>query len=181
MPIETPACDIGAKAPYFELPDLDGQLVSIDDFNESCGLVVAFICNHCPYVKAVISDFVKDADMLISEGIGVVAIMSNDFQSYPDDAPEKMREFAEKHKFSFPYLLDESQDIAKKFDAVCTPDFFGFGKEFILGYRGRLDNLRMERDSNRVPDLLNAMLEIKQTGACSKAQFPSAGCSVKWK
>ena len=181
MPIETPAGSIGTSAPAFELPDTNGTIWTLDDFSEKSGLVVAFICNHCPYVKAVIHDFVDDAHRLLEENIGVVAIMPNDFQSYPDDSPEQMLEFANEHGFRFPYLLDESQDVARAYDAVCTPDFFGFDDALRLQYRGRLDNLRMQRDGDRTPDLFNAMIEIKGTGQCSEIHRPSAGCSVKWK
>ena len=181
MPIETPRCDTGWPAESFELEDVTGQRWSLDDFRQKSGLVVAFICNHCPYVKAVITDFVRDANQLLDENIAVVAIMSNDYRSYPDDSPEKMAEFADEHLFRFPYLLDESQDVARAYDAVCTPDFFGFDRTFRLQYRGRLDNLRMERSGERSPDLLNAMLEIKNRGEYSGVQLPSAGCSVKWK
>ena len=181
MPIEPPACQIGASAPDFQLPDVNGNSVSLSDFAGTSGLVVAFICNHCPYVKAVINDFVTDANLLMDEGIGVVAIMSNDYDSYPDDSPQKMIDFAIEHKFGFPYLVDESQDIARRYEAVCTPDLFGFNSDFRLQYRGRLDNLRMERNTDRTPDLVNAMLEIKRSGVFTGDQKPSAGCSIKWR
>lgn len=181
MPLETPVCDIGMPAKSFELNDINGQRWTLDDFRQKSGLVVAFICNHCPYVKAVITDFVRDANRLLDEDIGVVTIMSNDYRSYPDDSPEKMARFAFEHEFRFPYLLDESQDVARGYGAVCTPDFFGFDGALQLQYRGRLDNLRMERQGERSPDLLDAMLAIKRVGRYSGAQLPSAGCSVKWK
>ncbi len=181
MPIETPACDIGMPAKSFVLPDVNGQLWDLDDFNQKSGLVVAFICNHCPYVKAVIQDFVNDANQLLDEDVGVVAMMSNDYRAYPDDSPEKMFDFATEYGFRFPYLLDESQEVARTYDAVCTPDFFGFDGARHLQYRGRLDNLRMEREGDRSPDLVNAMREIKTTGRFSGVQLPSAGCSIKWK
>jgi len=181
MPIQTPACDIGMPARPFELPDVNGRLWSLDDFNQKSGLVVAFICNHCPYVKAVIRDFVNDANQLLDEDVGIVAIMSNDYRAYPDDSPEKMSDFATEYGFRFPYLLDESQEVARTYDAVCTPDFFGFDGSLHLQYRGRLDNLRMEREGDRSPDLVNAMREIKATGRFSGVQLPSAGCSIKWK
>ena len=181
MPIEAPACDIGMPAKSFVLPDVNGQLWNLDDFNQKSGLVVAFICNHCPYVKALIQDFVNDANQLLDEDVGVVAIMSNDYRAYPDDSPEKMFDFATSYGFRFPYLLDESQEVARTYDAVCTPDFFGFDGARHLQYRGRLDNLRMEREGDRSPDLVNAMREIKTTGRFSGVQLPSAGCSIKWK
>lgn len=181
MPIQTPACDIGTPAKPFALPDVNGQLWNLDDFNQKSGLVVAFICNHCPYVKAVIQDFVNDANQLLDEDVGVVAIMSNDYRAYPDDSPEKMFDFATEYGFRFPYLLDESQEVARTYDAVCTPDFFGFDGARRLQYRGRLDNLRMEREGDRSPDLVNAIREIKTTGRFSGVQLPSAGCSIKWK
>tara|TARA_E500000178_G_C16968517_1_gene729704 strand:- start:73 stop:588 length:516 start_codon:yes stop_codon:yes gene_type:complete len=168
-------------AKSFMLPDVNGQLWDLDDFNQKSGLVVAFMCNHCPYVKAVIQDFVNDANQLLDEDVGVVAIMSNDYRAYPDDSPEKMFDFATSYGFRFPYLLDESQEVARTYDAVCTPDFFGFDGARHLQYRGRLDNLRMEREGDRSPDLVNAMREIKTTGRFSGVQLPSAGCSIKWK
>ena len=181
MPIETPECNSGMPAKSFELRDVDGRLWSLDDFKHKSGLVVAFICNHCPYVKAVLGDFVTDADQLLEEDIGIVAVMSNDYRSYQDDSPDKMSDFADEHGFRFPYLLDESQEVARAYDAVCTPDFFGFDGALNLQYRGRLDNLRMERGVERSPDLLNAMREISKVGKYSGAQLPSAGCSIKWK
>ena len=181
MPIQPPVCDIGMPAKSFELPDVNGRLWSLDDFYQKSGLIVAFICNHCPYVKAVIRDFVNDANQLLDEDVGIVAIMSNDYRAYPDDSPEKMADFANEYGFRFPYLLDESQEVARAYDAVCTPDFFGFDGTLQLQYRGRLDNLRMDRGGDRSPDLVNAMREIKTTGRFSGVQLPSAGCSIKWK
>jgi peroxiredoxin len=181
MPIQPPACDIGTPAQSFELPDVNGRLWGLDDFNQKSGLVVAFICNHCPYVKAMIRDFVNDANQLLDEDVGIVAIMSNDYRAYPDDSPEKMADFANEYGFRFPYLLDESQEVARAYDAVCTPDFFGFDGALQLQYRGRLDNLRMDRGADRSPDLVNAMREIKTMGRFSGVQLPSAGCSIKWK
>ena len=181
MPIETPVCVTGAPAPQFELPDTHGKLWTLTDVMTESGLVVAFICNHCPYVKAVIEDFVADARQLRASGIGVVAIMPNDFDAYPEDSPENMAVFAEKCGFEFPYLLDSSQQVAHAYDAVCTPDFFGFNGAGSLQYRGRLDNLRMDRTAARKPELLDAMIEIKKTGTFTGDQLPSAGCSVKWR
>ena len=181
MLLDTPLCNFGWKAPSIELPDAHGNLHKLEDYAGENGTLVVFICNHCPYVIAIIDRLVGDAQALQSEGVNVIAVMSNNFQAYPDDAPEKMIEFAAQHKLSFPYLVDETQKVARAYDAVCTPDFFGFNKDLELQYRGRLDDAKMNDASNRVPELLNAMRQVAQTGKGPQDQVPSMGCSIKWK
>ncbi|WP_085901543.1 thioredoxin family protein [Kiloniella majae] len=181
MLIKTPLCDFGWSAPDFKLPDLDGQLISLDDVRGENGTLVAFICNHCPYVKAIIGDLVADANKLQDEGIGVAMIMSNDYQNYPDDSPENMKRFARDNDFSFPYLLDESQNVARAYDAVCTPDFFGFDSKDGLQYRGRLNASTAQIVPNARPELLEAMLGVAEHGQGPAEQIASMGCSIKWR
>ena len=181
MLLNTPICNFGWEAPPFTLPDLKGDLVKFEDLLGEKGLLIAFICNHCPYVKAIIDRLVTDAKTIKKSGIKIAAIMSNDFINYPDDSPEMMKKFAQKHNFFFPYLLDEDQSVAKAYNAICTPDFFGFNSKGELQYRGRLDDARMETATNRKPELLDAMLQIAKTGKGPKEQLPSMGCSLKWK
>lgn len=181
MLLDTPVCDFGWQAPAFTLADAAGASFSFDDVMGEHGVLVAFICNHCPYVIAVIDRLVADAGLLQNEGVGVVAIMPNDYHAYPADAPDAMKAFAAAHNFSFPYLIDEDQSIARAYDAVCTPDFFGFDKTGGLQYRGRIDDAKMGDANHRVPELLNAMRQVATTGHGPKAQTPSMGCSIKWK
>ena len=182
MLLDTPICDFGRKAPAFNLSDPDGRMHSLDDVMGEKGLLVAFICNHCPYVQAIIDRLVADAKALQKDGIGVVGIMSNDYTYVPSDSPDNMRQFATQHGMTFPYLVDETQEVGKAYDAVCTPDFFGFNTNGELQYRGRLDDARMDGDvENRTPELLDAMRQIAKTGRGPKAQTPSMGCSIKWK
>jgi len=181
MLVNTPKVSLGWKASEFTLPDPDGNMHSLNDMRGENGLLIAFICNHCPYVVAVGQRFSDDARILQSEGINVVAINSNDFTKYTADSPDKMKPFAQQYGFTFPYLVDEDQSVARNYDAVCTPDFFGFNKHGELQYRGRLDNTRMENDSNRVPELLNAMRLIAETGKGPDEQPASMGCSIKWR
>jgi len=181
MAAETPICDFGWKAVDFSLPDLDGTMVSLADIKGEKGTLIAFICNHCPYVKAVVDRLVADAKTLQQEGIGVAAIMSNDYVAYPDDAPEQMQAFADAHGFTFPYLLDESQEVARAYDAICTPDFFGFNKDLALQYRGRLDASRREAVPGARRELVEAMLEVARTGNGPRDQEASMGCTIKWK
>ena len=177
-----PVCDFGWKAIDARLPATDGKEYSIFERAGPNGLVVAFICNHCPYVKAVIDRFVRDARELEPLGIGFVAINSNDAAAYPEDSFEHMKEFASAHDFPFPYLHDEDQAVARAYDAVCTPDFFGFNKDMELQYRGRLDASRAEAAAPDVRrDLYEAMREIAATGRGPADQIPSMGCSIKWK
>jgi peroxiredoxin len=179
---QTPLCNFGWKAPDFALPGVDGKTVSLDDIKGENGTLVMFICNHCPYVKAVIDRAVRDAKDLEAYGINTVAICSNDAEHYPEDSFANMKRFAEEHGFSFPYLHDESQEVARRYDAICTPDFFGFNDKLELQYRGRLDASRKEAgpaDAHR--DLFEAMKEIARTGKGPREQIPSMGCSIKWK
>ena len=181
MLIDTPICDFGWKAPDFTLPDVDGRAVSLTQSYGPNGLLVAFICNHCPYVKAVIDRLVADARTLADEGVNALAVMPNDFQAYPDDHPEKMKAFAAAHQFPFPYLLDEEQTVARAYGAVCTPDFFGFNGAGELQYRGRLDDAKMQEAAHRKTELLDAMRQVAKTGKGPDRQVPSMGCSIKWK
>jgi peroxiredoxin len=182
MAAETPLCNFGWKAPDFALPGVDGKTGSFDDIKGENGTLVMFICNHCPYVKAVIDRAVRDAKELKAYGINTVAICSNDAEHYPEDSFANMKRFAEEHGFTFPYLHDESQEVARRYDAICTPDFFGFNDKVELQYRGRLDASRKEAgpaDARR--DLFEAMKEIARTGNGPREQIPSMGCSIKWK
>ena len=145
------------------------------------GLLVAFICNHCPYVVAVIDRLVADAAVLKEAGVNTVAIMSNDYATYTDDSPDKMMQFAARHGFGFPYLVDETQEVARAWGAVCTPDFFGLNAAGELQYRGRIDDAKMGDADDRTPELLNAMRQVAATGKGPVEQFPSMGCSVKWR
>jgi peroxiredoxin len=177
-----PVCDFGWPAVDAVLPGVDGQRHQIFEQAGPNGLVVAFICNHCPYVKAVISRVVRDATDLKAEGVGFVAINSNDAEAYPEDSFENMKLFAKAHGFTFAYLYDEDQNVARTYGAACTPDFFGFNSDFALQYRGRLDASRREAgppDLRR--DLFEAMKEVARTGNGPKDQVASIGCSIKWK
>ena len=181
MPIQTPICDFGQKAHDFKLKSTDNKIISLDDIKGENGTLIMFICNHCPYVKAVTRDIVEDCKKLKDHGINSVAICANDAENYPEDSFDNMIIFAQKHQFSFPYLVDETQEIAKTYDAVCTPDFFGYNVDDELQYRGRLakmNDLKFEDSSN---DLFDAMKLISQTQKGPINQFPSAGCSIKWK
>lgn len=182
MAATPPVCDFGWKAREFSLPATDGRTLSLKDVSGVNGTLIMFICNHCPYVIAVLDRIIRDARDLQDLGIGVVAISSNDVRSYPQDAPDKMAEMAREHDFPFPYLYDESQDVARAFGAVCTPDFFGYNNRLLLQYRGRLDASRKQAgpaDLRR--DLYLAMREIAETGKGPAEQVPSMGCSIKWK
>ena len=182
MPIQTPICDFGQKAYNFKLKSTDNKILSLDDVKGEYGTLIMFICNHCPYVKAVIKDIVEDCNELKKIGINSVAICANDAESHPEDSFDNMIKFAKKNQFSFPYLNDETQEVAKTYDAVCTPDFFGYNKNLELQYRGRLRELK-----NLVPvrsgesDLLKAMRQIAETEKGPESQIPSAGCGIKWK
>lgn len=145
------------------------------------GLLIAFICNHCPYVKAIADRLTADASTLMKEGIGVLAVMSNDYRTYPADAPDQMKQFAATHHFPFPYLVDKDQAVARNYSAVCTPDFFGFNGDGVLQYRGRLDNGAMGDPANRTAELLDAMRGIATTGQGPRQQAASIGCSIKWR
>jgi len=182
MPVQTPICDFNKKALPFELKSTDNKIISLEDVRGKNGTLIMFICNHCPYVKAVTKEIVEDCEHLKKIGINSVAICSNDTINYPEDSFENMIKFSKNNKFNFPYLIDETQKIAKAYDAVCTPDFFGYNKDLKLQYRGRLRELK-----NFIPvkdgdsDLLRAMKLISKSGEGPKDQIPSAGCSIKWK
>jgi peroxiredoxin len=177
-----PVCDFGWPAVDATLPGVDGQDHSIFGHAGPNGLVVAFICNHCPYVKAVIQRIVADANDLKAEGIGFVAINSNDAATYPEDSFGNMKLFAAAHHFTFPYLHDEDQAAARSYGAVCTPDFFGFNRDLRLQYRGRLDASRNQTGmGNLRRDLFEAMKQVARTGHGPTDQIASIGCSIKWK
>ena len=172
----------GVPAPDFSLPATDGRTYSLKDVVGETGAVIVFICNHCPYVKAVIGRLVADARVLMREGVGFAAICSNDAKNYPEDSFPKMREFAKRHDFPFPYLHDESQDVARAYGALCTPDFFGYDRDLKLKYRGRLDEGRTTPPPPGARrELLEAMRAIAATGVAPADQVPSIGCSIKWK
>lgn len=179
--LETPVCDFGWAAPDFTLPGVDGKIYTMRELMGEKGLLVMFICNHCPYVKAVRERIVRDAKELKTLGINSVAIMSNDPADYPEDSFENMGRVAREFNFPFPYLYDETQAVAKRYGAVCTPDFFGFNANFELQYRGRLDASRKETVADAPRDLFNAMAEVARTGKGPREQIPSMGCSIKWK
>ncbi len=180
--LETPGMENGFQAVDFELKNIDGNTLSLKDCQGKNGTVIMFICNHCPYVKAVIDRVVETAKELKQHGIKCVAIMPNDTENYPADSFKNMQKFAKENGFTFPYLIDETQEIAKAYDAVCTPDFFGFDKNGLLQYRGRLDSAANKpADAETVPELKNAMLAVKDKGESDERQYPSMGCSIKWK
>ena len=178
--INPPVCDFGWQAPDFNLVNVDGNLVSRDLIMGKNGLLVMFICNHCPYVKAILSRLIADVTELKMLGVNTVAIMSNDPTEYSEDSLENMQVIAREMDFPFPYLLDASQQIAKNYGAVCTPDFFGFNNKFELQYRGRFDESRKDAAPNSTRDLFYAMQLITETGAGPREQVASIGCSIKW-
>jgi peroxiredoxin len=181
MAATAPICDFGWKAPGFTLPATDGKTYSLTDISGPNGTLVVFICNHCPYVLAVLDRIIRDVRELHDKGIGVAAICSNDSESHPADSFENMTALAEERGFPFPYLHDEDQSVARAWGAACTPDFFGLNAAGELQYRGRLDasGTRAEPDARR--ELLEAMTLIAQTGEGPREQVPSMGCSIKWK
>jgi peroxiredoxin len=180
--LETPVCDFGLAAPDFNLKGVDGKHWTLQDCVGENGLLVMFICNHCPYVKAVRERIIRDANELREYGINCVAIMSNDSVQYPDDSFENMQKIAQQYHYPFPYLLDETQEVAKAYGAVCTPDFFGYNAKLELQYRGRLDESRKETAAPDVRrDLFEAMVEVAKTGKGPQEQIPSIGCSIKWR
>jgi peroxiredoxin len=169
------------KTPQFDLPGVDGKRHSPQSARGDKGLVVMFICNHCPYVKAVIDRIVRDCKELQSLGIGSIAVMSNDPSDYPEDSFENMKRVAREKGFPFPYVIDETQDVARAYDAVCTPEFFGFNTALELQYHGRLDASRRDAVPNAKRELFEAMKLIAETGKGPKEQIASVGCSIKWK
>jgi len=180
--LQTPICEFGAPAVDFALLGVDGKVWTLEQCRGDKGLLVMFICNHCPYVKAIRDRLLRDTRELLDNGINSVAIMSNDPADYPEDSFDNMKAVAEQEDFPFPYLLDESQAVAKAYGAVCTPDFFGYNSDLELQYRGRLDASRKEaapEDARR--DLFEAMLQVARSGDGPQEQIPSMGCSIKWK
>ena len=178
---KTPVCNFGEKAKTFELISTKNERVSLEDIKGTNGTLVMFICNHCPYVKAIIKDVVEDVNSLKEIGINSVGIMSNDVKNYPEDSFENMIKFSKFHNFKFPYLYDNTQNVAKTYNAVCTPDFFGYNKNLELQYRGRireLKNLKAIRLGES--ELKIAMKLISSTGKGPKEQIPSMGCNIKW-
>ena len=178
---KTPVCNFGEKAKNFNLLSTENKKVSLDDVKGENGTLIMFICNHCPYVKAVIGNIVQDAKILETLGIKSVAIMSNDVKNYPEDSFDKMSSFSKKHNFSFPYLIDETQNVAKTYGAVCTPDFFGYNKNLELQYRGRIRALKdLKPHKNGDSELRIAMKLVANSGKGPSQQTPSMGCSIKW-
>lgn len=182
MAVSPPVCDFGWKAPDFDLPDTDGKRWSLASLRGPNGLLLMFICNHCPYVMSVIDRLCRDVAEVQQLGFGVAAVMSNDTVAYPDDSYDNMQRLARQYGFTFPYLFDETQSVARAYGAACTPDFFGFNRDLQLQYRGRLDS------SGRAPatpetrrELVEAMRLIAGTGKGPETQVASIGCSIKWK
>ena len=178
---ETPVCDFGRPAPDFFLPDPSGAMHSLASCRGERGTLVMFICNHCPYVQAVIDRLVEDCRALARVDINSVAIMPNDTLAYPEDSPEQMAVWAREKQFPFPYLFDQTQAVARAYGAVCTPDFFGYNADLELQYRGRLDASRKEPVSDAPRELLTAMRQVAETGRGPARQVPSIGCSIKWR
>ena len=178
---KTPICNFGEKAKDFNMLSTEKKKMSLDMVKGDNGTLVMFICNHCPYVKAVIKDIVEDVRFLEDLGIKSVAIMSNDVKNYPEDSFENMISFSKLHNFSFPYLIDDTQKVAKDYDAVCTPDFFGYNKNLELQYRGRIRELKdLKPVSKGDGDLRTAMIMVAKSGKGPKNQIPSMGCNIKW-
>lgn len=178
----TPVCEFGAPAPDFSLPGVDGRDWTRDECLGPNGLLVMFICNHCPYVKAINEKIVRDTRELGEYGIGSVAIMPNDAENYPDDSFENMIRVAKELGYPFPYLIDETQEVARSYGAVCTPDFYGYNSDLGLQYRGRLDETSPGRENdNAERELFKAMVQVAQTGKGPSVQIASMGCSIKWR
>ena len=178
---KTPICDFGKKADNFELKSTDNKIISLNDAKGENGTLIMFICNHCPYVLAVINNVVEDCKELENEGIKSIAIMSNDPSRYEEDSFDNMIKFSKNNDFNFPYLIDETQEVAKTYGAVCTPDFFGYNKDLELQYRGRIRELKnLKPIQTGDSELKNAMKTIAKTNNGPNEQFPSMGCSIKW-
>ena len=179
---ETPLCEFGTTAPHFDLPGTDGKNWTLETCRGERGVLVMFICNHCPYVKAIRERLVTDTRELLDHGIRSVAIMPNDPKDYPEDSFENMKLIAEKFNFPFPYLFDETQETARRYGAVCTPDFFGYNSNLELQYRGRLDAGKTDAPPpGFTRELFQAMCRIAETGTGPAVQTPSMGCSIKWR
>jgi len=176
-----PLCDFGWKARDFALKGIDGRTYALADLAGPKGTLIVFMCNHCPYVRAIAGRLAEEARALAELGIGVAGINANDAERYPDDSFENMKGFAAEHGFTFPYLVDETQDTARAYGAVCTPDFFGFNKDLELQYRGRLDESRRELVPGARRELYEAMKQVAETGRGPEEQIASMGCSIKWK
>ena len=174
-------CDFGWKARDFALKGVDGKTYTLADVRGPKGTLVAFICNHCPYVKTIIGRLVAEAEALRQIGIGTIAIMPNDTAAYREDSFDNMRAFAAKHGLTFPYVIDATQEVARAYGAQCTPDFFGFNAQDELQYRGRLDASRTTLVANARRELFEAMQQVAQSGCGPQEQTPSIGCSIKWK
>ena len=179
--LTTPICDFGWQAPDFSLEGVDGRSYGLQDIRGEKGTLVMFICNHCPYVRAVIDRLVRDVAELQALGIGAAAVMPNDTEAYPADSFENMKVFAAENGFTFPYLIDRTQEVARAYDAVCTPDFFGFDADLGLQYRGRLDASRVEPVPGARRELFEAMQEVAASGQGPREQIASMGCSIKWR
>ena len=178
---KTPICDFGKKADYFELKSIDNKIISLNDVKGENGTLIMFICNHCPYVLAVIKNVVEDCKDLENDGIKSLAIMSNDPKRYEEDSFDNMVKFSKNHNFNFPYVIDETQQVAKTYGAVCTPDFFGYNKDLELQYRGRFRELKdLKPINNGESDLKIAMKMVAQTQKGPDEQIPSMGCNIKW-
>ena len=172
---------LGWPAAQFDLPGIDGRRHTLDTARGPNGLLVMFICNHCPYVRAVADKLARDSTDLARLGIGSIAIMSNDAVTYPEDSFDNMKRFAAQHAFPFPYVVDESQDVARAYDAVCTPDFFGFDRDLALAYHGRLDASGRKSDPHAARELFDAMSAVARGDRAPLSQVPSIGCSIKWR
>jgi len=181
MAAQAPVCDFGWKAVDFDLPGVDGRRYDIAAAHGPKGLLVVFISNHCPYVKAIRTRLVRDCGELVQHGIGTIAINSNDPTDYPEDSFDNMKRVAAQYAFPFPYVFDETQEVARAYGAVCTPDFFGFNAALELQYRGRLDASRRDPVPDARRELVEAMVEVARSGRGPAEQIPSIGCSIKWK
>ncbi len=180
--LNPPVCEFGWRPPLFDLLGIDGKRHSPESARGSNGLLVMFICNHCPYVKAIVPRIVRDARELAAHGIGSIAVMSNDPTDYPEDSFDNMRRVATENGFPFPYVIDDTQAVARAYGAVCTPDFFGFNANLELQYRGRLDASRKEAAPEDAPrELFEAMLQVARSGQGPRQQTASIGCSIKWR
>ncbi len=179
--LQPPVCDFGWKAREFDLPGVDGKRHTLERACGKNGLLVMFICNHCPYVKSIRDRIIRDTGELLKYGINSIAIMSNDPAEYAEDSFDNMRKVAQEFNFPFPYVWDATQQAARDYGAVCTPDFFGFNASLELQYRGRLDASRKEAAPDAPRDLFNAMVQVAQTGQGPREQIPSMGCSIKWR
>ena len=178
---KTPICDFGKKADNFELKSIDNKIISLNEAKGESGTLIMFICNHCPYVLAIIKNVVEDCKELENDGIKSIAIMSNDPKRYEEDSFDNMIKFSKNNDFNFPYVIDETQEVAKTYGAVCTPDFFGYNKDLELQYRGRIRELKnLKPIENGESELKNAMKMIAKSNNGPKEQFPSMGCSIKW-